>query len=67
MPIVSSRYWNNVHGNTVGEVEQDEEGLWTMRQLGRNMAWLLRCIEAGRAAGVDFPEQENGVQTNFIR
>ena len=67
MPIVSSRYWNNVHGNTASEVEQDEEGLWTMRQLGRNMAWLLRCIEAGRAAGVDFPEQENGVQTNFIR
>ena len=42
MPIVSSRYWNNVHGNSAEEVEQDAEGLWTMRQLGRNMAWMLK-------------------------
>lgn len=67
MPVVSSRYWNNVHGNTPGEVEQDAEGLWTMRQLGRNMAWLLACIEAGRAAGVPEPESEPGVMTNFVR
>lgn len=67
MPIVSSRYWNNVHGNTPGEVEQDAEGLWTMRQLGRNMAWLLRSIEAGRAAGLEPPAQEPGARTNFIR
>lgn len=67
MPIVSSRYWNMVHGQDAGQVEQDAEGLWTMRQLGRNMAWLLRCIEAGRAAGVTLPEQESGVWTNFVR
>lgn len=67
MPIVSSRYWNMVHGQDAGQVEQDAEGLWTMRQLGRNMAWLLRCIEAGRAAGVALPEQERGVWTNFVR
>ena len=67
MPVVSSRYWNNVHGNTPGEVEQDAEGLWTMRQLGRNMAWLLRSIEAGRAAGLEPPAQEPGARTNFIR
>lgn len=67
MPIVSSRYWNNVHGNTPEEVEQDAEGLWTMRQLGRNMAWLLRSIEAGRAAGLEPPAQEPGARTNFIR
>ena len=67
MPIVSSRYWNNVHGNTPEQVEQDEEGLWTMRQLGRNMAWMLKCLEAGRAADIEAPEQEPGTSTNFIR
>ena len=67
MPIVSSRYWNMVHGNTAEEVEQDKEGLWTMRQLARNMAWLLRSIEAGRAAGVEPPAQEAGEATNFVR
>lgn len=67
MPIVSSRYWNMVHGQSAEQVEQDEEGLWTMRQLGRNMAWLLRCVEAGRAAGVGLPEAEPGVWTNFVR
>lgn len=67
MPIVSSRYWNMVHGNSAEQAEQDEEGLWTMRQLGRNMAWLLHCIEAGRAAGVGLPEQEAGTWTNFVR
>ena len=67
MPIVSSRYWNMVHGNTAEEVEQDAEGLWTMRQLGRNMAWMLRSIEAGRNAGGAEPMQECGESTNFIR
>lgn len=67
MPIVSSQYWNMVHGNTPEEVKQDLEGLQTLRTLGRNMAWLLRCIEAGRAAGVPEPEQEPKLRTNFIR
>ena len=67
MPVVSSQYWNSVHGNTPEEVRQDLEGMQTMRTLGRNMAWLLRCIEAGRAAGVPFPAQEPRVSTNFIR
>ena len=67
MPIVSSRYWNLVYGGSAEDVEQDAEGLWTMRQLGRNMAWLLRCIEAGRAAGVAMPASEEGVWTNFVR
>ena len=52
MPIVSSCYWNNVHGSCPEDVQKDEEGLRTMRVLGRNMAWLLRCIAAGTAAGV---------------
>lgn len=56
-----------VHGNTAEEVEQDLEGLWTMRQLARNMAWILRSLEAGRAAGIELPEQESPKPTNFIR
>ena len=66
MPIVSSTYWNNVFGAAPGEAEGDGEGLACMRNLARNMAWLLRCIEAGRAAGVEAPEAER-VKTNFIR
>lgn len=67
MPIVSSQYWNQVHGNTPEQVLQDEEGLQTMRTLGNNMAWLLKCIEAGKAAGIEFPEREAPIRTNFIR
>lgn len=67
MPVVSSTYWNNVHGCTPGEAARDEEGLRTMRNLASNMAWLLRCIEAGRAAGIEAPKAESGPSTNFIR
>ena len=67
MPIVSSTYWNNVHGRTPGEAAADAEGLQTMRNLAHNMAWLLKCIEAGRAAGIEAPKAERGNQTNFIR
>lgn len=67
MPIVSSQYWNMVHGNTPDEVLRDIEGLQIMRTLGRNMAWLLQSIEAGRNAGVPLPEKEDRAWTNFIR
>ena len=67
MPIVASQYWNMVHGNTPEEVKQDQEGLQIMRNLGRNMAWMLRCIEAGKAAGIAAPVAENDKRTNFIR
>ncbi len=67
MPVVSSQYWNSVHGQKPGEVLEDAEGLQTMRTLGRNMAWLLKCIEAGRQAGIQRPEAEVPVSTNFIR
>lgn len=67
MPIVSSQYWNQVHGSTPEQVLQDEEGLQTMRTLGNNMAWLLKCIESGKAAGIEFPEREEPIRTNFIR
>ena len=67
MPVVSSNYWNQVHGSNPAEVKQDEESMQTMRQLGRNMAWLLKCMEAGKAAGVALPETEERIWTNFIR
>ncbi|HAB61576.1 MAG TPA: flavodoxin family protein, partial [Lachnospiraceae bacterium] len=67
MPIVSSQYWNMVHGNTPEEVVKDEEGMQTMRTLGANMAWLLKCIEAGKKAGVAMPVREEKVRTNYIR
>ena len=67
MPVVSSQYWNQVHGNTPEEVAQDAEGLQTMRTLGENMAWLLQSIEAGRKAGVPAPSYEATTYTNFIR
>ena len=67
MPIVSSQYWNMVHGANAQDVEQDLEGLQTMRALGRNMAWLLHCIEAGKAAGIEYPVLEPFQRTNFIR
>ncbi|MCD8291434.1 MAG: flavodoxin family protein [Prevotella sp.] len=64
MPVVSSVYWNSVHGRTQGEASQDAEGLQTMRVLGRNMAWLLKNIKAGNEP---IPEAEPKIQTNFIR
>ncbi len=67
MPIVTSQYWNQVHGNTPEEVKKDLEGLQTMRTLAENMTWLLRCIEAGKKAGVPSPAYEKTIRTNFIR
>ena len=68
MVQVNSRYWPMVHGNTPNEVMRDEEGVQVMQQLGRNMAWLLKSIEAGRAAGVEPPMQPvRRIGTNFIR
>ena len=68
MPIVSSQYWNMVHGNTPEEVKQDLEGMQTMRTLGKNMAWLLKCIEAGKEKGINIPHSVEKRQfTNFIR
>ena len=56
-----------VHGNTPEEVRQDAEGMQTMRTLARNMAWLLKCIHAGKEAGIPLPQNEKKVATNFIR
>ena len=67
MPIVSSNYWNGIHGNAPEEVMKDEEGIQIMRILGKNMAWLLKCIEAGKKNGVAVPAAEDKIKTNFIR
>ena len=67
MPLISSHYWNMVHGNTPEQVLMDLEGVQTMQQLGRNMAWLLKCIEAGNAQNIARPVVEHRLRTNFIR
>ena len=67
MPIVTSFYWNEVHGSSPEQVKEDLEGMQCMRQLGRNMAWMLKTIEAGRAAGIPEPAREKRAMTNFIR
>ncbi len=67
MPVVSSQYWNMVHGYTPEDVKQDLEGLQTMRTLAKNMAWLLKCIEAGKEKGIEKPVLEEQIKTNFVR
>lgn len=66
MPIISGRYWNMTHGHTPEDVVKDLEGMQNMRILARNMAYFLKCVEAGKNAGVSFPKQEEVVFTNFI-
>lgn len=67
MPIVSSGYWNMVHGSKAEDVLKDEEGLQVMRILGKNMAWILKCIGNGKKAGIERPADEPKIRTNFIR
>jgi len=67
MPVISSTYWSMVHGANAADVPKDAEGMQTMRNAARNMAWLLKCIEAGKAAGIHAPKAERGSWTNFIR
>lgn len=67
MPIISSRYWNVVHGAVAKEVLQDEEGMQVMRILGKNMAYFLKCKNLAMKMGLTIPEQEKIHFTNFIR
>ncbi len=67
MPIISSRYWNLVYGTNAEEAEQDAEGMYTMRVLGENMAYFLRCREAADKLGIRLPEREQPTFMNFIR
>lgn len=66
-PVITSRYWNMVHGSNGDDVMKDEEGIQIMHTIGRNMAWILKSIEAGKTAGIAQPESEKKVWTNFIR
>ena len=66
MPVISSQYWNNIHGNAMEEAILDKEGLQTMRTLGKNMAWILKCIDAGKKMGITKPQTETKIRTNFI-
>ena len=67
MTIVGSQYWNQVHGMKAEDVEKDPEGLQTMRVLGANIAWFVKNIEAGKAAGVEAPVYEKRIYTDFVR
>ena len=67
MPIITSRYWNIVHGATPDQVKQDLEGMQVMRILGNNMAYFLKCKEMGEKLGIPEPAKEKPVFTNFIR
>jgi len=67
MPVIFSKYWNMVHGQTPEDVRKDEEGMQVMRALGRNMVWFLKLKETGEKAGVKIPRQEIRIPTNFIR
>ena len=67
MPIISSNYWNMIHGAKPEDVAQDLEGLQIMRTLAKNVAWFLKCKEAGEKAGVAVPIIEERVYTNFVR
>ncbi len=67
MPVAGSTYWNMAHGRVPGEAEMDEEGMRTMRNLARNLAWMMKCFEAGKNSGIALPNTESGEMTNFIR
>lgn len=67
MPVAGSTYWNMVHGRVPGEAVLDGEGMQTMRNLARNLAWMMKCFALGREQGIPLPETERGQTTNFIR
>lgn len=67
MYIVGSSYWNQIHGRNKEEAEKDLEGLQTMKNLGKNMAYILKCMEAGEKNGIEKPKYDSPIKTNFIR
>lgn len=68
MVVISSNYWNGVFGNgDMNDASEDKEGMQTMRILGNNMSWILKCIECGKANGIEFPKLEKKEFTNYIR
>lgn len=67
MYVVGSSYWNQIHGTNAQEAKQDLEGLQTMRNLGNNMSYLLKCMELGKKSGIEVPNIQKSEKTNFIR
>lgn len=67
MPIAGSTYWNIVHGSHADEAPQDEEGMQTMRNLARNMVWMMKCFALGREHGIALPQTETDARTDFVR
>lgn len=67
MPVAGSTYWNIAHGNQQGDVQQDGEGLETLQNLAKNLAWMIKCFDAGKNAGVPLPDTHKHAWTNFIR
>lgn len=67
MPIAGSTYWNMTHGLYGEESAQDEEGMQTMRNLARNMIWMMQCFELGKKAGIPYPKTEVEAVTNFVK
>ena len=67
MPVVSSQYWNQIHGGNAEDASKDEEGLQTMRTLAKNMAYMLKCFAAAKEVGIEPPEREKVIRTNFIK
>lgn len=67
MPVISSCYWNNIHGSTAPEAEEDEEGIYTLQVLARNMAYFIKCQKKAEENGIEKPEKTAGKRTNFIR
>lgn len=67
MLTVGSSYWNVIHGRTPGEAALDDEGMQTMRNIANNMAWIMKCIEAGKEKNIKAPDFEKAARTSFIR
>ncbi len=67
MISVPSQYWNMVHGAKAEDVRKDEEGLQIMRTIGMNMAWMLKVLDNAKRNGIEIPEQEAGIKTNFVK
>ncbi len=67
MPLINGNYWPMVHGAKPEDVLKDEEGIQIIRNIARNMAWILKCIESGKQQGIEHPVEEEKIRTNFIK
>ena len=67
MPLINGNYWPMVHGSNPDDVRKDEEGLQIVRNIARNMAWILKSLNAAKEAGIEPPEREAKIKTNYIR